>query len=108
MADSPAGPRKVTEFLSPSEPCLCCTCETDIVLKYKDPSDGRIKLFKDGELSDAENLVEKALNVSLSLNIDLSYICKNCHRSLLNTEKKNSENEQKFKETRKHSQATYL
>ena len=57
-------PVKVVEFLSPSVPQFCCVCGVDILLKYKNPADVRIKLFKDDKkTSDAGKLLERVLDV---------------------------------------------
>ena len=62
-----AGPhKKFIEFISPIVPSLCCACQTDIVLKLKNSSDVPVHLVQGGELSEAEELVERALDVTLN------------------------------------------
>ena len=47
---------------------LCCACETYIVLKLKNSSDVPINLVQGRELSEAGELVEMALDVTLNPN----------------------------------------
>ena len=64
-------------------PSLCCACETDIVLKLENSSDVP-DVVQGGELSEAEKLVERALDVTL--NPKAPFICKNCYQFISNTE----------------------
>ena len=62
-----AGPyKKFIEFISPIVPNLGCACETDTVLKLKSSSDVPVHLVQGGDLSEAEELVERALDVTLN------------------------------------------
>ena len=47
---------------------VCCACETYIVLKLKNSSDVPINLVQGRELSEAGELVEMALDVTLNPN----------------------------------------
>ena len=69
MSYSPAGPpKKFIEFISPVLPSLCCACETGIALKLKNSSDVHINLVQGGELGEAGEFVERALDVTLNPN----------------------------------------
>ncbi len=68
---------KKSYYLSLSVLILCAVCETDIIAKYKRPEEGRYRLFKEGKLTEAGKLIEKALGVHLCLGVDLPFRCKN-------------------------------
>ena len=69
MSYSLAGlPKKFIEFISPVLPSLCCACETGIALKLKNSSDVHINLVQGGELGEAGEFVERALDVTLNPN----------------------------------------
>ena len=102
-------PVKVVEFLSPSVPQFCSVCGVDILLKYKNPADVRIKLFKDDKkTSDAGKLLERVLDVKLDYATDLPFVCKNCYRSISNHDKKIEENKSTFQNLRNHVRSQYL
>ena len=52
---------------------LCCACKTDIVLKLKNSSDVPINLVQGEELSEAGELIETALDVTLNPNTHLYF-----------------------------------
>ena len=102
-------PVKVVEFLSPSVPQFCSVCGVDILLKYKNLADVRIKLFKDDKkTSDAGKLLERVLDVKLDYATDLPFVCKNCYRSISNHDKKIEENKSTFQNLRNHVRSQYL
>ena len=69
MSYSPAGPpKKFIEFILPAVPSLCCACETGIALKLKNLSDVHMNLVQGGELGEAGEFVERALDVTLNPN----------------------------------------
>ena len=69
MSYSLAGlPKKFIEFISPALPSLCCACETGIALKLKNSSDVHRNLVQGGELGEAGEFVERALDVTLNPN----------------------------------------
>ena len=59
--------KEFIEFISPIVSSLCCACETYIVLKLKNSSDAPINLVQGRELSETEELVEIALDVTLNV-----------------------------------------
>ena len=58
--------KKFIEIISSIVPSICFACETDIVLKLKILSDVPAHLVQGEELSEAEELVERALDVTLN------------------------------------------
>ena len=69
MSYSPAGPpKKFIEFISPVVRSLCCAWGTGIALKLKNSSDVHIVLVQGGELGEAGEFVERALDVTLNPN----------------------------------------
>ena len=69
MSYSPAGPpKKFIEFISPVVLSLCCACKTGIALKLKNSSDVHINLVHGGELGEAGEFLERALDVTLNPN----------------------------------------
>ena len=75
---------------------LCCTCQTDIVLKLKHSSDVSINLVQGEELSEAGELVKIALDVTLNPNTPFPLVVKNCYQFISNTEQKYSKSKEKF------------
>ena len=107
MSYSPAGPKEFIEFISPIVSSLCCACETDIVLKFKNSSDVPIKPVEGKELSEAGELVEIALEVTFNLR-SLPFICKNCYQFISNTEQKPSKNKEEFGKISNQTEAKYF
>ena len=60
--------KEFIEFISPTVSSLCCTCDTDIVLKLKNSLDVPVNLVQGEELSEAGELVEIALDVTFNPN----------------------------------------
>ena len=88
-------PKKFIEFISPVLPSLCCACETGIALKLKNSSDVHINLVQGGELGEALEFVERALDVTLNPNTLFALFVRtvtNFYRSLSRNTQKTRKN----------------
>ena len=89
-------------------PSLCCACETDIALRLKNSLDVSRNLVQGGEMSEAGELIEIALDVTLNPNTPFPFTCKNCYQFILNIDKKHSKNKEKFGRIRNQTKAKYF
>eukprot|EP00794_Sanderia_malayensis_P002019 gene2019-2296_t len=95
-------PVKVTRTVT-SDSCkrYCAICAEDIQLKYKNPKDLTINLWKNDNKTDHCRVVEDFLAKSFSRDSDFRVVCKSCFRAAQNFRKARDQKVLQLESTRK-------
>lgn len=99
---APITPVKVTRtFTSDSCKWFCAICAEDIQLKYKNPKDLTINLWRNASKIDHCKVVEDFLDKSFSHGSDFRVVCKSCFRAAQNFRKARDQKVLQLESTRK-------